>query len=134
MNPSRSGEMREEDSFEEMATRMADLLGDVDQARLHPGSVMAEAEARLLDDHNRAPMFSTGGGAALVSYALDTQGLRWWLRGTPAGMALARLSDDEVVQLADRGSGARDAALDHLDQYADELGEAARQMIDRDKS
>lgn len=133
MNSSRPGEQSGEDRLEEMVTRLADLLGDLDRSGLHPGSVMAEAEARLLDDHERAPLFSTGGGAPLVSYDLDTQGLRWWLRGTPAGVALAHLADDEVVLLADRGSGVRDAALDGLDQYADWLGEAARQSVGQDR-
>lgn len=127
-------ESADEGRFEELVQRLADLLVEVDQAGLHSGSVMAEAEDRLLDSGGRTPTFATSGGAVLVSYSLDTQGLRWWLRGTPASKRLARLSDEELVRMVERGQGARDAAIDRLDEYADWLGEVVTQLVDRDDS
>lgn len=130
MNSPPPVEQSDEGRLEELVSRLADLLTELDQSGLHPGSVMAEAEDRLLEGDQRTPLFSTTGGASLVAYSLDTQGLRWWLRGTPAARRLARLSDDELIKLADRGSGAREAAIDRLDEYADWLGEAASQIVD----
>lgn len=113
------------DGFQEMVDRLVALLGDIDASQLHPGSVMAEAEARLMEDRDRAPVFSTSGGVRLLRYDLDTQGLRWWFRGTPEAAALSRVSDDDLVRLVQTASGVHAAALEGLDDYADWLGKAA---------
>lgn len=119
-----------QDAFEEAVQKLAALLIDIDRSGLHLGSVMAEAEDRLMTTHDRVPVLSTSGGASLVTYSLDTQGLRWWLRGTPASAPLARISDERLLELAERGDNAREAALGKLDDYADWLGQAVTDSAD----
>jgi hypothetical protein len=105
--------------------RLTDVLRDIDRMGIHAGSVMAEAENRLLEEHSRPPSFSNGGGTVLAEYRLDTQSRRWWVRGTDVSVALARISDSALVEAAERLDAHRDSALVGLDEYADRVAEAA---------